>query len=429
MDQIAFSRVFQGKTGKNIAAGFESPQNRDGRRHFHVRWEGDNWEKKACGLIIGDQYKKRDLLTHVVQEENLTNATALLEQLKADYRIQPELVVCDLSPQLIGAIQAVFGENVVQIDGFHVMRELNTGIKRDLLDFRAHRFQTEIRELKTLRAWVTSVQKQLNQAGNFSEALNHVKLLPQVPPDHLTSRKCMEFTANLVDLLRIDTPALFFPALGAFLRGASPSADPPRAAFSQELLTYLPKNQLTRKGMERTKQLVLQKVKAYYLGFRSELEDQSRQFFKDHWVLFFQPNKLTTKRAEKLKTFLATYPELQIYRQMTLQVGEIYRLAPEQIDGHQIDALTESPTFSEKLNTAIRTLKKYKASILRFIALYKREPHLPKACRANMEQFNARFKAPFTRGNNLLKKDRLLARLNCQLAGKIEWLLEDKALV
>lgn len=256
-----------------------------------------------------------------------------------------------------------------------------------------------------------------------------MELPPQIPPDHLISQKCAQLTIDLVALLRLDISALFFQALTAFLTALCASTDPEQVTFAQALLNRLPKNQTTRKGMERTKRVVLQKLKGYFLTFRSELEAQSSQFFKDHWVLFFQPNKLTPRREAKLKNFLMQYPELQIYRQMTLQVGEIYRLPPEKINGHQIDALQESPAFSDKLNTAIRTLKKYKTQILRFVDLYKREPHLPKACRANMEQYNTRFKAPFTRGNNLLKKTRLLARLNRQLTGKIEWLLEDKVVV
>jgi len=130
---------------------------------------------------------------------------------------------------------------------------------------------------------------------------------------------------------------------------------------------------------------------------------------------------MTVKRQERLDAFLNRYPELCIYRNMTLQVGEIYRLPAEQIDGHQIHDLEERSSFSDRLNTAIRTLKKNAESILRFVDLFKKHPDLSKKCRANTEWHNVRFKHPFKAGNNLVKKERLLARLRAQLDGVVSW--------
>ncbi|MHA1378749.1 MAG: hypothetical protein ACTSRG_10240 [Candidatus Helarchaeota archaeon] len=79
--------------------------------------------------------------------------------------------------------------------------------------------------------------------------------------------------------------------------------------------------------------------------------------------------------------------------------------------------------------TAIWTLKKHKLKIIRFVDVFKKYPDLPKACCSNMEYYNSRFKRPFKRGNNLLKKERLISRLNMQFAGKVEWFLEDKLVV
>lgn len=79
---------------------------------------------------------------------------------------------------------------------------------------------------------------------------------------------------------------------------------------------------------------------------------------------------------------------------MTLQVGKIYRSNIENIDGHPIDDLVIKTYFSSKLQTAIRTIKKFKNSILRFVEVFKKDKSLAKACRANMEYVNKPFKAP-----------------------------------
>jgi len=86
-------------------------------------------------------------------------------------------------------------------------------------------------------------------------------------------------------------------------------------------------------------------------------------------------------------------------------------------------------SYSKKLNTAIRTIKKHEANILRFVDFFKQNPELSKAQRSNMEFYNKKFKEPFESGNNLLKKERVLGRLNTQLSGKVEWFLENEAVL
>lgn len=114
---------------------------------------------------------------------------------------------------------------------------------------------------------------------------------------------------------------------------------------------------------------------------------------------------------------------------MTLLLGELSRLPVEEIDGHQIDDLHENPSFSKKLNTAIKTIKKHKESILRFVDFFKEHHELLKSQRSTMEYYNQKFKHPFESGNNLLKKERLLGRLNTQLSGKIEWYLDEEVVI
>lgn len=364
----------------------------------------------------------------MVREENLENAECILEKVKED-GIHPILVTCDLSPNILGAIEKVYGEEVIQIDGFHVMRELNNGIKRDLLDFREKKFKIEIKDLQLLRDWVNLILKGMQENGDFSISLKKAGMPPNVNPIHSLSLNCSKLMSKLLEILKIEIPKEFFNELLKVISEADPNFTNNEKNFFSGLFELIPKKKYSEKGRNRVKSTILRKLKSHFLKIRSDLENKSKNFFKDHWVIFFQPKKLTQKRKEKLELFLNTYPELQIYRNITLMVGEIYRLPIDKIDGHQIDDLKESPNFSDKLNTAICTLKKHKAKILRFVEVFKKYPNLPKACRSNMEYYNLRFKKPFKRGNNLTKKERLISKLNMQFYGKVEWFLEDKVLV
>jgi hypothetical protein len=167
----------------------------------------------------------------------------------------------------------------------------------------------------------------------------------------------------------------------------------------------IPARLRTEKGVIRVKRAILIKLKALYLGFRTVLGAEITDFAKDHWVIFFQPKHVKGERKERLERFLNQYPELRIYREMTLQVSAIYRLPIEEIDDHEIVDLEIRPFFSEKLRTAIQTLKKYAMQIYRFVDVFKQYPGLPKRCRATMEWYNTRFKTPFKAGNNLRKKN------------------------
>ncbi len=81
------------------------------------------------------------------------------------------------------------------------------------------------------------------------------------------------------------------------------------------------------------------------------------------------------------------------------------------------------------LNTALTTIKKYKLYILRFVDFVKKNLELLKAQPSNTEYYNLKFKEPFNSGNNLLKKERGLGRVDTQLSGKIEWYLEEEVII
>ncbi len=124
---------------------------------------------------------------------------------------------------------------------------------------------------------------------------------------------------------------------------------------------------------------------------------------------------------ELLEELLNSHPALRKYRKMTLSMGEISRLAPEKIDGHRIDSLSPSLEYTKKLNTAIKTIKSHREKILRFVDVFKSNPELSRAQRANMEYYNRDFKEVFASGSNLLKKERLLGRFKAQFSGKVEF--------
>lgn len=308
------------------------------------------------------------------------------------------------------------------------MQLLNNGIKADILKYRKTRFDAERRELCSLRNWVNCIQKFINAGHDFSISLNLAGNPPEVKPTHNSSSKCANLTSEVLELLRLEVPNQFFQKLRVYINGLD-GTDDQLANFFNTLLKVMPKNRFTEKGMLRVKIELLKKLKSFYLGLRKPIDEESIQFHHDFHVIFFQPENLTRKRQEKLDMFLTGYPELIVYREITLMVGEISRLPYDEIDGHQIEDLKENASYSKKLNTAIRTLKKHEANILRFVDFFKQNPELSKAQRSNMEFHNKKFKEPFESGNNLLKKERILGRLNTQLSGKVEWFLDNEAVI
>ena len=372
-------------------------------------------------MLINSQEKRWDLAAHVVQVENEQDAIIAMQDAKTRFGLNPELVTIDFSPSMLSAAGVVFGDDVIGIDGFHVMQELNNGIRRDLLDFRDRRFKSEIRELMKMRSYIHDIQGMVKGGVAVPLAMVVAGTLPAVDPRHPSSSACSAITGSLIDILKIDDPGYFFRALVSFLDKKEDSSKEFIRSFVDGIRPTIPEKRHTEKGMDRAKQAILKKVKGIYLDARTTLEEDNTEFYKDHWIVFFQPERMTEERQQCLERFLSRYPELRIYREMTLQVGEIYRLPIDQIDGHQIADLQERPSFSKKLNTAIQTLKKHAPQIYRFVDVFKRNPDLPKRCRSSMEWYNVRFKTPFKAGNNLVKKERLMTRLRMQLHGHVEW--------
>lgn len=356
--------------------------------------------------------------------ENHDNTLRTLRYAKEKYNLHPKIVTSDLSPNMIAPIRQLFGKKVLQIDGYHVMQELNKGIRRDLLDYRSQLFGTEIRELLALRQWITKIQQEIKVNKKCSK--DYMKAIPKINPSHHNTQCCVAITKRIFTLINIDNANNFMSRLQRVLKDIDRKSQDIYHAFTEKIREKLPKGRMTLKGMQRLKIELLRKLKKLYLNFRSLLEAESLHFHKNYWFLFIQPEKLSKGRIQPLNEFLTKYPSLQEYRDMTLLVGEIYRKPIHDIDGHQIDDLIIKSYYSKTLQTAIKTIKKHKRFILRFVDVFKADPTLARSCRANMEFFNKRFKAPFQHGLNRTKQAHLLAKLQLQLGCEIRFFSENK---
>lgn len=356
--------------------------------------------------------------------ESSTNVKTSLEHVKEKYNLRPELVTCDFSPPIIAAVCEVFGEEKLQIDGFHVMQELNNGIRRDLLDYRQNYFQKEVLELFRLRDSVSVLQKQLAKGSPIGRDQN--QLIPPVIDSHYYAHQCSRAIKGFLIICSSPDPQTFFKRLKQYLRKLHLTDPALFEGFVQQVQAHYPKHALTEKGRVRLTTQILKKFKTLFLKCRSILEDQSHAFYKDHWTIFFQPEKLTPERKRRLERFLSRYPELREYRDMTVRLGEIYRKNIDAIDGDQIDKLEIKPTYSKKLQAALKTIKKYKSAILRFVKVFKQNPELTKSCRANMEYFNRKFKAPFWHGLNRPSRKHLHTKLELQLGCEVRFLGQTK---
>ncbi len=354
--------------------------------------------------------------------ENNENTLRTLSYAKEKYNLSPKIVTSDFSQNLIGPICEVFGEEVLQIDGFHVMQELNKGIKRDILDYKNKHFRKRISEFISLRSLVNKMQEEFI-SKNICSKLTINKSIT-INSKNKDAKRCLKLIMNIKPIINQNDPHEFIKLLEKLLTKYERQDSAEFNYFVLKIREKLPKSRMTVKTIVRIKNELLKKLKTLFLQFRSKLESESKIFFKNHWLIFVQPERMTEERKSVLRNFLEKNPSLKEYREMTLQVGGIYRKSIEEITGNEIDGLITKEYYSDKLKTAIKTFKKFKKAILRFTQVFKTDPSLAKSCRANMEYFNLRFKEPFKHGNNLTSKKHLIAKLTLQLKCEIRFFIE-----
>jgi len=143
----------------------------------------------------------------------------------------------------------------------------------------------------------------------------------------------VNLTRQCLPLFRAGNSRAFQSSLLSVITFLEQQPDQVPHAMAQALRAAEPKWEPTSKGVARLQVLVLKKLKTSFLSHRQALQTTSTTFFHEHWAIFFQPERLTAQRQDLLGAFLAKYPQLTEYRQITLQVGSIYRKPLAEIDG------------------------------------------------------------------------------------------------
>lgn len=349
--------------------------------------------------------------------EDFENSCRSLSWVRQKAPFDPYIITCDFNPALIAAIKTIFPVSAIQIDGFHVMQELNNGIRRDFKHYRIKYYRNEIRELLELRSFLNVLQKIRKQTDVLT--IETIPPLKCFNPSHSRAKTCSEVIKRLIFLLTIREPRSFFIMFDTELKKLYKKHGEPLKEFCDAIYSKFPKRRFTIKGRDRVQGDLLKKLKTLCLRFRKPLEKEAKEFSKKQFLLLKQPEKFIPKVEALIEEFLGQHPALREYREMTLLVGEIYREPYTLVDGRQIDALTQKKKYSDKLNTAITTLKKYKSEIIAFAKVFLEHPELTKACRANMEWLNKRVKASFKSSLNRQSLDHIINRMQLQLSGEV----------
>lgn len=354
--------------------------------------------------------------------ENAENAESSLNYVKEELGADPEIIIHDFSPNLIKATCSVFGAEKMGIDPFHVMQMLNRAIRKELNHFRKENFAAEEKELIELRGYISSIQRELKDLG--AEYLKNPPKLPDINKNHKISKKCCDFTSEILGLLTKEcTVHEFYDTLRSFLSEARGGEDLSILSYVLSIEEKLPKKRPSDKFYLRTLSELLKKLKTLYSENRIPIEDEKKRFSRQSWSIFFQPEKLTDKRKGILDEFLETYPSLSCYRDLTLRIGSLYRLPLESIISEIIFGIEADKNWGDELKACIDTFKRYHAAILRFQDFYNRNPDLPKRCRANMEYRNTGIKKVIGSGNNLKSVTRISNEIQLQFGGIVRDLL------
>ncbi len=349
--------------------------------------------------------------------ENSSNAKRSLEYIKNELGINPEIIVHDLSPNLIKATCDIYGAEKMAFDPFHVMQSVNRAIGKELSKYREKRFIKEKNELFALRKYISKLQKEYKE--HYRLKTNFLKEFPKIDKKHVVSVYCAEFTKQILSLLKIDDYFKFFSDLKTFLAKYKKQKNLKILAFALSIEDKLPKKRFTQKSHQRIIIELLKKLKTFYHDCRIPIEEEQKRFSKTRWLLFYQPEKLTEKRIELLNKFLTKYPELQRYRDLTLHFGSIYRLPLDMVSDSLILDVKMDENYGKDLCTCLKTFKKYHGAILRFRDFFIRNPTLTRRSRANMEYQNRNVKSIFKSGNNLKGMNRIENELKLHLGGEV----------
>lgn len=351
--------------------------------------------------------------------ENTANATQSLEYLFKEKEFTTEIAVSDLSPNLLGSLCDVLGEDKIAIDPFHVMQELNRAILKDLARFRSHLFAEERKDLLKLKDFISKQQHSIQNGENTSNPD------PKIYPKHQMAMKCLQITRIVLEIYQLSDLDSFFQRLESEIDKFLEDPDLRVVSFGLSLKDKLPKKARTDATMGRIKPELLKKIKTLYRECEEPLKDQQREFNKQRWAIFYQPERLNPKRVKILTHFLVKYPELQCYRDLTLNIGSIYRLPNELVSSRLITDLPINPKWGKELKACLITFKKWASAIVRFKTFFEKHKDLPKRLRANMEYQNPKVKKIFRSGNNMKSLTRIQNEVRFNLGGEVRNFLKS----
>jgi hypothetical protein len=181
--------------------------------------------------------------------ESQENAVQSLRYVKDILKINPEIIVHDLSPNLISATTEVFGEDKIAFDPYHVMQNLNRAILKDLGRIRKLHFSAEKKDLDRLKENIVLLQR------SFSE---NVKKIPKISSitienTHKIAKQCQIIAENMLKLCNIRDTAIFFYDIRNQLEEYRQCNELPILSFSLSLIEKLPKYIDSIKAMNRIK--------------------------------------------------------------------------------------------------------------------------------------------------------------------------------
>ncbi len=348
--------------------------------------------------------------------ESQKTVVGALSYAKSSLGIKPEIVVHDLSPNIFSAVSEIYGSEKSAADPFHIMQDLNRAIRKDLSRFQIHRFGDELKEFKDFRNYINKIQKKDLPSKQFKGLLQQ---MPQCDVNHKNSAQCQAITRNIIEILCIQDRRRFFSEVRKFITKLKNLNICEISTFATNLEEKFPKQATSEKAHYRIVKEVLKKLKTLYLSFRKPIEKEKKRFNKKRWALFYQPEKLTVKRAQLLMKLLESYPELNSYRDLTLTIGSIYRLPQNMIHENLIIDLYPQANWGPELHACISTFKRRIAAIFRFRDFFDTNPDLPNRCRSNMEYRNVGVKQIFRSGKNLKQMARIQNELKLHLGGQV----------
>jgi hypothetical protein len=347
--------------------------------------------------------------------ESHEDAVRALTYLKNNLQVDPDIIVMDLSPRLIGAAVEVYGADKIALDPFHVMQCLNRAMVKDLARFRKQNISAEKNELDGLHSKLVAMQQHAMDKEFIKQQIDAI-------PIQSTSALvdiCKKIIKRILSIYLVDRPRHFFERIYDYLPELINHSLLTIKGFGMSIADKIPKKVTTTKAMERMKIELLKKLKTLCRECQKPMKESQRQFNKTKWLVFKQPERLTLKQAEILTRFLRQYPQLNQYRDLTISIGSVYRLPIELVNPALIHDCPINPNWGDELHACLSTLIKYADAMFRFKTFFEKYPNAPKKCRANMEYQNVKFHQLFGVGNYMKGMNRIEREIQQHLGGVV----------